>query len=181
MNNVLGRPVKSIFSRAAIAVINACAKFVYNFAYGFGIKVVKAAGSVVVSLDTDSEALTRWIREVGRTPDAKKEANENLEENAGGDSQSLLSGLTLDTTTWERGVTTKKEKIDESWVDVKDKDGNTILTGVRMQAVSRVVRVYDTDFFFWRWAYFDKAGALYRLSEEKGVFAEVNYDKYVSI
>lgn len=181
MNNILGHPIKNIFSQAALKVLNACAKFAYNFANGFGIKLTRSANSVVVALDTESAALATWIKETAKPQAVAKDANENLEENAGGDSQSLLSGLTLDTTTWERGVTTKKEKIDESWVDVKDKDGNTILTGVRMQAVSRVVRVYDTDFFFWRWAYFDKAGALYRLSEEKGVFAEVNYDKYVSI
>lgn len=180
MNNVLGYPVKSIFSRAAIAVINACAKFAYNFTYGFGIKVVKAAGSVVVSLDIDSEALTRWIREVGRTPAAKKEANENLEENAGGDSQSMLSGLVLDDTKWIRGETVKQVKNSSGqWENSTDDEGNTILTGVRMQMVSRVIRAYDTDFFFWRWAYYDKNGCLYEISEEKGVFAEVNYDAYL--
>lgn len=179
--NELSSPVKNIFSKAALAMLNACARFAYNFSQGFGIKILKKGGSVVVSLNTESDTLVSWVKNIAKPQAVVKDANENLEENDGGDSQPLLSGLTLDTTTWERGVTTKKEKIDESWVDVKDKDGNKILTGVRMQVVSRVVRAYDTDFFFWRWAYYDKAGALYRVSAEQGVFAEVNYDKYVSI
>jgi hypothetical protein len=181
MNNILGHPIKNIFSQAALKVLNACAKFAYNFANGFGIKLTRSANSVVVSLDTESDALASWVKDIAKPQAVAKDANENLEENDGGDSQSLLSGLTLDTTTWERGVTTKKKKSGDSWVDVQDDNGNKILTGVRMQVVSRVVRAYDTDFFFWRWAYFDKAGALYRLSAEQGVFAEVNYDKYVSI
>ena len=181
MNNILGHTVKNIFSQAALKVLNACAKFAYNFANGFGIKLTRSTNSVVVALDTDSAALATWVKDTAKPQAVAKDANENLEENAGGNSNSLLSGLTLDTTTWERGVTTKKKKNGDSWVEVKDDAGNTILTGIRMQVVSRVVRAYDTDFFFWRWAYFDKSGALYRLSAEQGVYAEVNYDKYVSI
>lgn len=180
MSNILGHPVKSIFSRAALAVINACAKFAYNFSYGFGIKCAKSSGSVVVSLDTDSEALTRWIRDTGTAP---KMANENLEENAGGDSTQLLSGLELDKTEWIRGETVQQSKDEESgqWEDSTDEGGNTTLTGIRMQVVSRVVRAYDTDYFFWRWAFFDPNGCLYKLSAEQGVFAEVNYDEYSSV
>lgn len=181
MNNILGHPIKNIFSQAALKVLNACAKFAYNFANGFGVKLSRSANSVVVSLDTESDALAAWVRDIAKPLAATKDANENLAENDGGDSQSLLSDLTLDTTTWERGVTVKKQKSGDSWVDAKDENGRTILTGIRMQAISRVVRVYDTDFFFWRWAYFDKAGALYRLSAEQGVFAEVNYDVYSGI
>lgn len=111
---------------------------------------------------------------------ASPTSNKNLEENDGGDSQSLLpDGMSLDTTEWQRGVSVMQTREDDgAWVDYTE-NGETFLTGIRMQVVSRVVRAYDTDYFFWRWAYFDKNGCLYKLSAEQGVFAEVNYDVYL--
>lgn len=64
MNNALATPLKNIFSRGAVKVLNACAKFAYNFAYGFGIKFTDLSGSKTVAIDTDSEALQSWIKEV---------------------------------------------------------------------------------------------------------------------
>lgn len=61
MNNTLSTPVKNIFSRTALKVLNACAKFANNFAFGFGIRLTKPNGSVVVALDTESGALQDWI------------------------------------------------------------------------------------------------------------------------
>lgn len=61
MNNALATPLKNIFSRGAVKVLNACAKFAYNFAYGFGIKFTDSSGSKTVALDTESGALQDWI------------------------------------------------------------------------------------------------------------------------
>lgn len=61
MSEVLANPVKNIFSRSAAKVLNACARFAYNFSWGFGIKLTKSAGSVAVSINTDSDALQNWI------------------------------------------------------------------------------------------------------------------------
>lgn len=59
-------PVKSIFSKAALKMLNACAKFVYHFAQGFGIKFTDASGSVAVGIDTDNEFFKEWLRCVTR-------------------------------------------------------------------------------------------------------------------
>lgn len=57
-------PVKSIFSKAALRMLNACAKFVYHFAQGFGIKFTDASGSVAVGIDTDNELFKDWLKSV---------------------------------------------------------------------------------------------------------------------
>lgn len=59
-------PVKNIFSKAALRMLNACAKFVYHFAQGFGIKFTDASGSVAVGIDTDNELFKEWLRCVTR-------------------------------------------------------------------------------------------------------------------
>jgi hypothetical protein len=59
-------PVKNIFSKAALKMLNACAKFVYHFAQGFGIKFTDASGSVAVGIDTDNELFKEWLRCVTR-------------------------------------------------------------------------------------------------------------------
>lgn len=59
-------PVKNIFSKAALKMLNACAKFVYHFAQGFGIKFTDASGSVAVGIDTDNELFKDWLRCVTR-------------------------------------------------------------------------------------------------------------------
>jgi hypothetical protein len=59
-------PVKNIFSKAALKMLNACAKFVYHFAQGFGIKFTDASGSVAVGIDTDNELFNEWLRCVTR-------------------------------------------------------------------------------------------------------------------
>lgn len=64
MNNTLSTPVKNIFSRTALKVLNACAKFAHNFSHGFGIKLTDSLGGKVVAIDTNSNALQSWIKEV---------------------------------------------------------------------------------------------------------------------
>jgi hypothetical protein len=59
-------PIKNIFSKAALKMLNACAKFVYHFAQGFGIKFTDASGSVAVGIDTDNEIFKEWLRCVTR-------------------------------------------------------------------------------------------------------------------
>ena len=59
-------PVKNIFSKAALKMLNACAKFVYHFAQGFGIKFTDASGSVAVGIDTDNELFKDWLKSVTR-------------------------------------------------------------------------------------------------------------------
>lgn len=145
---------------------------------------LSGVGPVVVERPTDPSSGTpptisidvdRLASELNAAPTS----NENLPECEGGDSQALLpDGLELDQTQWVRGKTVKRTKgQDGKWADYSE-DGRTFLTGVRMMVVSRVVRAYDTDYFFWRWAYLDRNGSVYRLSAEQGVFAEVNYDTY---
>ena len=56
-------PVKNIFSRTALKVLNACAKFAHKFSHGFGIKLTDSLGGKVVALDTQSEALQDWIKD----------------------------------------------------------------------------------------------------------------------
>lgn len=187
MISALATTCRSIFSKGALRMLNACAKFCYNFAPGFGIKFAKISGSVVVALDVQSQQLQNWIKLAAGVQSAATNANENLEPSTspedGGDSQaSLPEGLSLDNTEWTRGQSVKRVKNSSGkWVDYTDENGKTVLAGIRMQVVSRVVRAFDTDYFFWRWAYYDTAGCLYKLSAEQGVFAEVNYDEYLNI
>lgn len=79
--------------------------------------------------------------------------------NTGGDSTSFLpSVITKNTTTWKRANATN---------------------GVKIQMVTRTVRSNDCDYHFWRWASFDKNGALYEMSAEQGVYTSVNYEGYL--
>jgi hypothetical protein len=151
--NDLSSPVKNIFSKAALAMLNACARFAYNFSQGLGIKILKKGGSVVIGIDEDG--FSRWF---------KKNTGSNIigKKNAGGDSKAYLEGLPeafqLDKTKWTR---------------------LSAVNGVKMQIVSRTVRSNDCDYHYWRWASFDEHGALYELSEEQGVFTSVNYEGYL--
>lgn len=174
------RSIKNIFSKAALRMLNACGKFVHNFASGFGIKLTRQNGSVIVSLDQESEGLEQYFQNLIHS--TAHNANENLKESYGSSKDILPSNITLDETEWVRGKTFRMKKDgegDEAEYVVDEE--NKALAGIRFQAVSRVVRAYDTDYFFWRWAYFDVNGALYKLSAEQGVFAEVNYDVYSNV
>ncbi len=59
-------PVKNIFSKAALRMLNACAKFVYHFSQGFGIKFTDASGSVAVGIDADNQLFKDWLKSVTR-------------------------------------------------------------------------------------------------------------------
>ena len=61
MSSDVANSVRNIFSKAALRMLNACAKFVYHFSYGFGIRLTDASGSKTVAIDTDSEPLQNWI------------------------------------------------------------------------------------------------------------------------
>lgn len=79
--------------------------------------------------------------------------------NTGGDSTSFLpSVITKNTATWNRTNATN---------------------GLKVQMVTRTVRSNDCDYHFWRWASFDKNGALYEMSAEQGVYSSVNYEGYL--
>ena len=64
MTNDIANPVKNIFSRAALKMLNACAKFAYNFAQGFGIRFLQTDGSYSIEVDREDEALADWIRDL---------------------------------------------------------------------------------------------------------------------
>lgn len=66
-------PVKNIFSRTALKVLNACAKFAYNFSHGFGIKLTDSLGGKVVAIDTQSEVLQNWIKDQSHNHKASEE------------------------------------------------------------------------------------------------------------
>lgn len=66
MKKYVAVPVKNIFSKAALRMLNACAKFVYHFSKGFGITFTEASGSIVVGIDTDNELFKEWLRVVTR-------------------------------------------------------------------------------------------------------------------
>ena len=111
------------------------------------------------------------------------QANEDLKRNDGGDSRSRLPrGVSLDTREWVRDSTEQTK--DATKAATTDEITSTKVTqvdafaGVRFQVVSRVVRLADEDVFFWRWAYFDCNGMLFKLSGEQGCYSEVNYDNY---
>lgn len=78
MNDV-GSPVKNIFSKTALRMLNACGRFVWNFAQGFGIKIRPCNGSVVVSVDHEallgthagSESWSIDIQESGEITETK--------------------------------------------------------------------------------------------------------------
>lgn len=80
MSSDVANSVRNIFSRSALRMLNACGKFVYHFAYGFGIKFTDASGSKAVAIDTESEALKEWIK---NTTHEHKETK---------DKETLLSG-----------------------------------------------------------------------------------------
>lgn len=89
MSSDVANPVRNIFSKAALRMLNACAKFVYHFAYGFGIKLTDASGSKTVAIDTDSEPLKDWIKDQSHTHKASEEKIElkSGHESFGDDSQ----------------------------------------------------------------------------------------------
>jgi hypothetical protein len=66
MMDVLAIPLKNIFSKRAPKVVNALSKFVNNVAQGFGIKLTRANGSLVIALDTTNILLVDWIKLVTR-------------------------------------------------------------------------------------------------------------------
>ena len=68
-------PVRNIFSRAALKMLNACARFVYQFAPGFGIRFGDSPGSAIVSLNTESEALKRWVADQSHNTSETAEAD----------------------------------------------------------------------------------------------------------
>ena len=101
MSEVLANPVKNIFSRSAVKILNACAKFAYNFSWGFGIKLTKSAGSAVVALDTDSEVLQDWIKDQSHN---HKASEEKIDLKSGYEPLGDDSAVTVkDETSWKSG------------------------------------------------------------------------------
>lgn len=66
MSSDVANSVRNIFSKAALRMLNACAKFVYHFAQGFGIKFTDASGSVAVGIDTENQLFKDWLKSVTR-------------------------------------------------------------------------------------------------------------------
>lgn len=84
MKKDVATPVKNIFSKAALKMLNACAKFVYHFAQGFGVKFTDSSGSVAVGIDTESELLKDWIKSVSAgnpSTVSAKDATGNMADN----------------------------------------------------------------------------------------------------
>lgn len=101
MNNIPATPVKNIFSRTALKVLNACAKFAHNFSHGFGIKLTDSLGGKVVAIDTDSEALQVWIKDQSHN---HKASEEKIEIKSGYESFGVDSQVTArDEVSWKSG------------------------------------------------------------------------------
>jgi len=94
--------------------------------------------------------------------------NENFEENEGG-SDSPHADYPLDTREWVRGTTQTL---------TYSPTGNDTLTstennGIRCQVMTRTVRIGTSgDYMYWRYWYFDKNGALYKIGPEQGCYRE---------
>ena len=67
MKDILATPLKNIFSKTALKVINTLSKFVNNIAQGFGIKLTRGNDSLVIAIDTSSILLTDWIKSVAKS------------------------------------------------------------------------------------------------------------------
>ncbi len=94
-------PVKNIFSRTALKVLNACAKFAHNFSHGFGIKLTDSLGGKVVAIDTKSEALQDWIKDQSHN---HKASEEKIELKSGYESLGNDSAVTVkDEASWKSG------------------------------------------------------------------------------
>ena len=94
-------PVKNIFSRTALKVLNACAKFAHNFSHGFGIKLIDSLGGKVVAIDTKSEALKDWIKDQSHN---HKASEEKIELKSGYESFGDDSQVTArDEASWKSG------------------------------------------------------------------------------
>ena len=101
MNNIPATPVKNIFSRTALKVLNACAKFTHNFSHGFGIKLTDSLGGKVVAIDTDSEALQVWIKDQSHN---HKASEEKIELKSGYEPLGNDSAVTVkDEASWKSG------------------------------------------------------------------------------
>jgi hypothetical protein len=102
--NACASPVKNIFSKAALAMLNACAKFAYNFAHGFGIKILRKGGSVVVSLDIDSPALSDWVAAVShQKSNEKDEKKTDLQSGAEENPEEASAYIPANDEGWKRG------------------------------------------------------------------------------
>ena len=94
-------PVKNIFSRTALKVLNACAKFAHNFSHGFGIKLTDSLGGKVVAIDTKSEALQDWIKDQSHN---HKASEEKIELKSGYEPLGDDSAVTVkDEASWKSG------------------------------------------------------------------------------
>lgn len=101
MSSDVANSVRNIFSKAALRMLNACAKFVYHFAYGFGIKLTDASGSKTVAIDTDSEPLKDWIKDQSHN---HKASEEKIEIKSGYESFGVDSQVTArDEASWKSG------------------------------------------------------------------------------
>lgn len=139
MTKDIATPVKSIFSKAALRMLNACAKFAYHFAQGFGIKFTSAPGSVVVALDTESEILKDWLKSVTKEPIKSKAATDATGEMADdydaehdtppvtpddASSEYLWKTMTKDDTNSTDDVTYYKGWKENAVIAIEDKDGS---------------------------------------------------------
>ena len=94
-------PVKNIFSRTALKVLNACARFAHNFSHGFGIKLTDSLGGKVVAIDTKSEALQDWIKDQSHN---HKASEEKIELKSGYEPLGDDSAVTVkDEASWKSG------------------------------------------------------------------------------
>lgn len=166
-------------SQVPASWFNDVAKILNGIVQGAGISINKegqSGASFEIGLDVES---AQKLLGIGR----QTQANEDLKRNDGGDSRSRLPrGVSLDTREWVRDSTEQTKNATKA--ATTDEITSTKVTqvdafaGIRLQVVSRVVRLADEDVFFWRWAYFDCNGMLYRVSGEQGCYSEVNYDNY---
>lgn len=149
--NECASPVKNIFSKAALAMLNACAKFAYNFAHGFGIKTLRKGGSVVVSLDVDSPVLSEWVATVShQKTNEKEEGKTNL----------------------QSGAETNPEE-DSAYVCANDKGWKRGDNGLKMFICCRQTDAGTEGALFFREVRVDKRGHITLVSKENEAYGAV--------
>lgn len=158
-------PVKNIFAKAALKMLNACAKFVYHFAQGFGIKFTDASGSVAVGIDTDNELFKEWLRVVTRES-VKSQAAIDLSGNMANDYDAEYDEGTEPVTPEEDGAEYLWQRM------TKDEENSTddavVYKGYKENAVVAVVEQDGSHYLWFVEKQYTPEGLLKSVSKLKG-------------
>jgi len=162
--------IKNIFSRRALAALNACARFCYNMCKGWGIMLKKGDGYVSVGID--QQQLLKWLKD---EKFARARSAVHTEALNATDSNSQASGTSgmLTKDHWDAGqFTDTHEDL------VVDNDNNPILTGFEIYVVSRAKKVTDVDYLLFRKVTVNEHGIITAISAEEFAIAVLDDSAY---